>query len=350
LKKIVINLAKIVASILILGALAYKGWTSLTQDPAAYDQLVGEQKHWGLIAGALLVAVTAVLLTFVRWRMLVRALGMEFSLREAMRLGFVGYLFNFTLSIVGGDAVKAVAIAHGQPKRKAAAAATVVVDRIIGLYALFVVGAIASLFVDFTQLNAADPALVAGAKRVCEVTQILTVVGAVGFALVLLPGLTTLKMWDALARVPRVGSTLMSVLDSIRMYRRQPGMLAVALLMSLGVHSLYAVAIYLLSRGFPGEDPTLASNFIVAPISMVASAAPLPGGLGAFEVAFAFMYQALSPPGVHAVQGVVIALAFRAITLVIACIGAIYYVVDRRNVQTLLAEAKEEPVSRQMAA
>jgi hypothetical protein len=55
------------------------------------------------------------------------------------------------------------------------------------------------------------------------------------------------------------------------------------------------------------------------------------------------MYQALSPASVHAVQGVVIALAFRAQTLVIACVGAIYYLVDRHEVQALMVEAEQQP-------
>lgn len=338
MNKALINGLKVVASVALLAVLVYQGWQSLRKDPAAYTQLVQEPKDWLLIGGALALAMTAVLVTFSRWYLLVRALGLQFSYQEAVRLGFVGYLFNFTLSIVGGDAIKAVAIAHRQPGRRTAAVATVVVDRIFGLYGLFVVGAIASLFVDFSSLDAVDSTQAQAALRVCQTTQVLTIVGAVGFALVLLPGLTTLPLWDALASLPKVGPMLQGVLESIRLYRRQPLLLLSALVMSLGVHSLYALSIYLLSRAFPGPDPSLAANFVVAPISMVAGAAPLPGGLGAFEGAFAFMYQALSGADVVAVQGLVIALAYRAMTLVIAAIGAVYYMVDRRQVKQLMAE------------
>lgn len=343
MKKTVINSLKIVVSAAILAALAYKGWQSLRQDPVAYEQLVEAPKDWLLILGALGVALVAVLITFTRWWMLSRALGLDFTLRHAIRLGFVGYLFNFTLSIVGGDVIKAVALAHRHPGRRTAAAATVVVDRIFGLYALFVVGAVASLFMDFSSLEGRAGSQAQAALRVCQSTQVLTVVGAIGFALLLLPGITTSPLWEAVGRIPKIGPTLMSVLESIRMYRRQPALLLAIFVISLGVHCMYASAIYLLSRAFSGPDPSFAANFIVAPIAMVAGAAPLPGGLGAFEGAFAFMYQALSTADVHAVQGLVIALAFRAMTLVIACIGAIYYLIDRREVKALMDEAEHQP-------
>lgn len=345
MNKFLLNTAKIAISVAILGFLGYKGYTTLHQDEAAYNQLVHQSKNWWLMLAALGVCLGAVLITFTRWWLLVRALQLPFTWREAVRLGFVGYLFNFTLSIVGGDVIKAVAIAHRQPARKAAAAATVIVDRVIGLYALFVVGAAASLFVDFTALTNVDSTQVAMAQRVCQFTQVLTLVGAVGFALLLLPGFATSSLWEMFGQIPKVGPSLMHVLEAVRMYRLRPLLLLLTLVMSLAVHCLYSVSIFLLARALPGDDPSLAAHFVVAPIAMVAGAAPLPGGFGAMEGALSFMYQALSPAKVLAIQGLVIALAFRSLTLVIASIGAIYYVVDRREVRELMAEAQHEPAT-----
>lgn len=55
------------------------------------------------------------------------------------------------------------------------------------------------------------------------------------------------------------------------------------------------------------------------------------------------MYQASAPSGVLPVQGLVIAAAYRAITLVIALIGVVYYIADRREVKELMNKAQEEP-------
>ena len=92
----------------LLSFLAWQGYQALRQDPEAFDKLVHQAKDWRFLAGALVVTLVAVVLSFVRWYLLVRALGLPFTLREAIRLGFVGYLLNFTLSVVGGDVIKSV--------------------------------------------------------------------------------------------------------------------------------------------------------------------------------------------------------------------------------------------------
>ena len=61
------------------------------------------------------------LLTFIRWYYLVRALDLPFTLREALRLGFLGYLFNLMpMGIVGGDLLKAVMLGPAAPGRAGA--------------------------------------------------------------------------------------------------------------------------------------------------------------------------------------------------------------------------------------
>ena len=68
--------------------------------------------------------------------MLVRAVGLPFSRYDAVRLGLVGFYFNtFLPGAIGGDVVKAVEIARENSCR-ALAVATVLIDRIIGLWSL----------------------------------------------------------------------------------------------------------------------------------------------------------------------------------------------------------------------
>src|SRR5262249_19578568 len=84
-----------------------------------------------------LICFASVLLTFVRWFLLVRAQGLPFTSPAALRLGLMGYFFNnFLPSSVGGDILKAAGIARVQ-SRRTVAVATVLIDRIIGLCGLF---------------------------------------------------------------------------------------------------------------------------------------------------------------------------------------------------------------------
>ena len=107
-------------------------------------------------------------------------------MRDAFRLGFLGYLMNFvSLGSVGGDLFKAVFIAHEQPGKRAEAVATVFIDRVVGLYGLFVVATIAILCTG--QLQTA----VEQVRIISIGTLAGTVVGAVGILALLVPGVTS---------------------------------------------------------------------------------------------------------------------------------------------------------------
>ena len=85
---------------------------------------------------AFLIFTAAMVLTLLRWYVLVRALDLPFRMRDALRLGMVGFFFNtFMPGSVGGDIIKAAALAVGQ-SRRTVAVATVIMDRVIALWAL----------------------------------------------------------------------------------------------------------------------------------------------------------------------------------------------------------------------
>src|SRR5215469_409034 len=141
LKKILFNLLKFGVSIGIVTYLVIDA----SRDQAFAD-LAHQPKNWAVLSLAAASGLGAVLLTFVRWYVLVRALDLPFTLKDAVRLGFLGYLLNFvSLGAVGGDLFKAVFIARQFPGRRPEAVATVVLDRVIGLYMLFVMASVAIL-------------------------------------------------------------------------------------------------------------------------------------------------------------------------------------------------------------
>src|ERR1051326_6476368 len=86
------------------------------------------------LAAALVACV--VMITFIRWYVLVRAQDLPFTLRDAVRLGLIGYFFNtFLPGSVGGDLLKAAFIAREQ-ERRTVAVSTVLIDRGVGLWGL----------------------------------------------------------------------------------------------------------------------------------------------------------------------------------------------------------------------
>jgi uncharacterized membrane protein YbhN (UPF0104 family) len=183
LKRIVVTVVKYGISLAIL---AWLFWKASHDD--AFADLYDQPKNWWLLGAGLLVCLIGVTSTIVRWWLLVRALHMPFTLPDALRLGFVGVLFSFlTLGVLGGDLVKTIFLARKQPKRRTEAVASTVIDRIIGLYALFVLASIAILCIDWNQLHVRDPQQLAAVRMLCGVTLAATVACTIGIFVVALP-------------------------------------------------------------------------------------------------------------------------------------------------------------------
>jgi len=291
-------------------------------------------KDWPALAAAWALCMTAVVLTFIRWYLLVRALQLPFRVRDSLRLGFLGYLFNLvSLGSVGGDLFKAVFIAREHPGRRTEAVATVVVDRMVGLYALFLVAGAAVLLVD-------DPRIAA----IRHWALIGSAVGCVGMTVILLPGFSDGRLAEVLGKLPRVGPTLAKIFAAVTMYRQRIGTLLFTLVMSLGTHALYALGVYMIATGVAQpQTATLAEHFVIVPIGWFAQALPLPlGALGAFELAMGELYFFVPKTGMPMAEGIWIALVYRVVTIIIAAVGIIFYLRNRREVSDVWKDAEEE--------
>ena len=99
------------------------------------------------------VTTASTLLTFFRWYILVRAQGLPFTPLSALRLGSIGFaLSTFMPGSVGGDIIKAFAIAREQ-SRRTVGVATVILDRVIGLCGLFWLVTLLGSIMDFSGIH-----------------------------------------------------------------------------------------------------------------------------------------------------------------------------------------------------
>lgn len=342
LTKLLITLAKIAASAGIIGYLVYSA-VSTPDGQKAFVEMLAQPKAWGLLASGFVVMLTAVVITMVRWRYLVHALGIDLSLPDALRLGFLGFLFNLApMGIVGGDLLKAWMLAREKPGHRAKALASVVVDRIVGLYVLFLVATAGVFITGFW--DDPDPVV----QGSCRAVLIVTAVSTVGIVLVLLPGFLEGPLVRGLTRIPKIGPAIESLLQAIRIYRSKRLVLFLTTLMTFPVHALLLLSMFLLARGlsFVHTVP-LWDYFAIYPMSGLLSTIPLPAGPAETGIVFFYKTSLLraTQGGVEAViarqQGLILALVNRLSALLIAPIGAAYYFLGARSEVTEVMHEEE---------
>ncbi len=277
----------------------------------------------GPLVLATLLWIICLFMTFVRWYLLVRAQGLPFTLRNAIRLGLVSYYFNSILpGSVGGDILKAVAVAR-EHSRRTVAVATIIIDRVIGLWALAWLVALAGGV--FWALG--NPHLLENdaLKMIVRMTGGIVFTSAVVWSLM---GLFSPKRSDALAarfeRLPKVGGPLAELWRAGWMYRRKKTAVAIALGMTLVSHCGWVFIFYLCVIAFPEIDAaTFPEHVLIVPVGMTAQALfPLPGGVGGGEAAYGWLYSLL---GKAAIGGILGCLVQRVVAWSIGLIGYIVY-------------------------
>jgi uncharacterized membrane protein YbhN (UPF0104 family) len=326
-------LRKTVSAILKIGISAaivvWLVWDALHDDPRALASLRDGPKNWGLLLLAAVSCSTAIFICYVRWWILVRALGMAARFRDTLRIGMVGYLFNLApMGIVGGDLLKAWLLSREQGGRPAESLASVGVDRAVGMCSLFVVASIGILVSGLWRHEAVNV--------ICLATLFGTLAGLAFSGVLLMPDVTGGRAGRLLRRVPYLGPPATKLVSAVRMYRHHKGALLAALLMSFVVHTGYVTGIHLIAHALPGPAMSYREHFVVAPLAAVTGAIPLPAGPQ--EGAMKYLYGELASAGL---KGLVVTLVYRIITLFVAAVGVVYYFASRREVAEVLHEHEQ---------
>jgi glycosyltransferase 2 family protein len=346
-KKYLFILIKVSLSVAILGYLIHGAMKE-----SIFKEFVEQPKNYWSLLAALGFCSFAVLLTMIRWHLLVRALEIPVRLTGSLRIAMLGYLFNLApAGIVGGDVLKAVLLCRSKETpggSTAKAFASVVLDRVLGLYMLFVVASITILAADIWQID--NPVI----WKICLATWSIAIVGGVIGILLMIPAMTEGSLTNWLEKHPKLGHPFSRLMEAVRLYRGRPKVLIVASLMTVCVHLCFAVGVYFVSRGlFASTTHSLPTHLVVSPLSMAAGAIPLP--VGPFETLLGIFYN-LIPLGTLVVpkgQGLVVAFGYRLITIVIAAIGAVVYLSARQEIgqaiHELQPDEQDEPKDEQLA-
>ena len=300
---------------------------------------------WRYFAVALVFNFTATVLTIVRWFLLVWAQEFPFRLKDALRLGFIGYFFTyFSPGAAGGDIVKAVLIARQQTSRRSIAAATVLLDRILGMVGLLIVGAIASLFLSDT---------LRAHRAIHTITLIMWgggIGGVICVSVLLHPAVPRLRWLGRLVRLRYVGRLIGEIINAILLYQRRRRVVAAAIGISIVGHVATLSSFYncVLALQLGRAAPDYWTNLLLIPGAEVAGVLlPTPGGVGGLEAAVQYLYSIANeargspvPDKVAQGAGLFAAVMFRVIVIMIASIGAVYYFSSKRDIKQAIDESQ----------
>jgi len=281
----------------------------------------------GRFALAFVLYLAGLVLAFLRWSLLMRMLGLAVGVRDALRLGFIGNLFNLVIpGAVGGDVVK-TALIFRLGANKTQAVASVVLDRVVGLLGLFgLAGAVGS--VAWGRLDPAARRLVGvGWGLLVVLVVILTVLSSPAFHRRRAP-----RPARGERRAPPPGHQA----PAAAAFRRHPAVAALALGMALATHGLNVLAFYSAGRALFPAVPTVAEHSVIVPLVLFSTAIPLPlAALGLSEEVSAQLFRLVAFDG-----GAIAMMAFRVLQYGGASIGACLYLPDRSKTRAAIETAE----------
>lgn len=236
-----------------------------------------------IVLGLILVACNVAMLA-VRLKIIFEGEDLTVTWREALQLTYVGYYFNnFMPTAVGGDIVKAHYASQANQKRMQSYA-SVMMDRVIGLYTFLMVAAVA-LLVDRGRFNV---------PVIRPMVFLFVLMGIAGF--IMLTNKAVARFMRNLfgrMKMLKLGEKLNSFYDIVHDYRNRLDVVGKALLISIIAQSVYFFVMYLffIALGVPVK---LGNIFLVMPVVTFISMLPSLGGLGVREGAIVTFFAPLA--------------------------------------------------------
>jgi uncharacterized protein (TIRG00374 family) len=192
---------------------------------------------WALLVTAALVALDRVVM-IRRWVLLLRASRVPVSTREAARIFLVSsFVGSFLPAGLGGDAARAWSLSR-RTSQGSAALASVAVDRLLGVIAIALLGAVGALAWSRHQSGPLQ-----------TWTMAIGVVVIVGTILALFVDRVLGALLPESLRGRGIGARLSRLADAVASYRKTPGVLASVLAWSLAVQVLRVLQAWVLGLG-----------------------------------------------------------------------------------------------------
>ncbi len=334
MKRLLLILAKIVLATGLIAWLLHSGKLD-------FSELSGISERWPWLLVAFGVFGGVLLMASLRWRLLLKAHGIDYSLHDTFALTLIGLFFSQVMfGTTGGDMVKAYVVAREQSQQRNAAVISVLFDRALGLFVLLMVALVAIVF--NIGVVMADGELTTFALIV-----VVAFVFAVVMAWVFYSERVRSVSWlrRLYARLPFLGalSTIERILYTYKSHSRT---IRTCFVVSLLLHVCVVLTVVCLGFALLGRSFPISSFFFLVPVAHIAMALPInpPGALGTGEAIYSYLFER-----VNISQGGLLSLLMRCVNLGWAAIGCLYYLQRRTKVNEAVEEARDVEASADVA-
>ena len=293
--------------------------------PAEFAATLWKVRPGWLLVSVLLWGITIVLGGW-RWLLVLRSQGLDPGWRRTLEISFVAHFFNsFLLGSTGGDLLKAYYAARVTRHLKTEAVASVLIDRVVGLFAMlgFAVAAIVPNL-DLVLRHHRTLALglvVLGMFSAASAALFLSLRGGVSRVFP--------KARDRLRRLPKA-ETLERGLEACRALGRRP----VLFWQSVGISVLLTLVCILqlqtLVWGYGLDAPLMPVSWIVPSVICISALPVTPSGLGVRDYLYLYLLN-LPEVGIPAGTAIAISLVAYAASLVWSALGGLFYVLMRSD-------------------
>jgi hypothetical protein len=284
----------------------------------------------GLVLMAFVLVFCSTIFTVERWRRLLWAVDVHIGFGSAFSLTLIGIFFSVALpGAVGGDVVKAYYLAKGQSQR-AALVATVIFDRLLGLYTMILMAMLAGAVMwGYVFLSGVHPEWWGGGvQALLAFIFALFISFTVGGALFMSDTMSRTRFMRKVMEVAPFREKVEKIYSAARRFGDNPILAFTAFGISFfGQIFLYS-AIWILAMALELNELTVAQFLFVIPVCILINAIPAaPGGLGVGEVGFGAVF-AMFGSG----KGVELAVMYHAVSITIAVgLGGVIYLAHSRR-------------------
>lgn len=308
---------KLIISVLIITWLVTSGKLNFTAIKALF------LSNWIYFAPLLILA--NLFLLSERWRFLILTQEIFATRWQIFRLSMIGNFFNLAMpGGVGGDIIKAFYFSKHFPARKTVAATGVLIDRVLGLYAMMGMALLAMIF-DLRHIET-----VSNLYRLFQLLLVLFL--ATSFVLIFIfTKNQQVKTWIVkLIQLLPFQSQLLGIYESFNKYGAKMKDIVKVIFISFIAQLFTILFLYFTAKQITTAEINLIMFFYIAPIGFMATAIPIsPAGIGIGQAAFFYLYNVYSNS--NSDVGATIITAFQVIQFGLSLLGSYFYFSEKKQ-------------------